>query len=173
MIDIAKPTTRINRNIRVPEVRVVDDAGEQLGILPINKAIEAAEERGLDLVEVAPNATPPVCKIMDYGKYKYEQSKKQAESKKHQKTIQVKEVKMRPGTDQHDYNFKLNHARRFLSEGNKVKFTIVFRGRELAHTELGQVLLDRIVKDMEEVGNVEQTAKREGRAMFMIVAPKT
>jgi len=173
VIAIAKPTARVNKAIRVPEVRVVDDAGEQLGILPIQRALEAAEERGLDLVEVAPNATPPVCKIMDYGKYKYEQSKKLHESRKHQKTIQVKEIKMRPGTDQHDYNFKLKNAVRFLAEGNKVKFTIVFRGREMAHAELGKALLDRIVTDMTETGNVEQTAKQEGRSMFMIVAPKS
>jgi translation initiation factor IF-3 len=170
---ITKQTVRVNRAIRVPEVRVVDDAGEQLGILPIQRAIEAAEERGLDLVEVAPNASPPVCKIMDFGKYKYEQSKKLHESRKHQKTIQVKEIKMRPGTDQHDYNFKLKNAVRFLSEGNKVKFTIVFRGREMAHAELGKALLDRIVNDMTEAGNVEQTAKQEGRSMFMVVSPKS
>jgi len=173
VIAIAKPTTRVNRAIRVPEVRVVDDAGEQLGILPIQRALEAAEERGLDLVEVAPNAAPPVCKIMDYGKYKYEQSKKLHESRKHQKTIQVKEIKMRPGTDQHDYKFKLKNAVRFLAEGNKVKFTIVFRGREMAHAELGKALLDRIVNDMTDTGNVEQTAKQEGRSMFMIVSPKS
>ena len=154
------------------EVRVIADDGEQLGILPIHEAIRAAEERSLDLVEVAPQAEPPVCKIMDYGKYKYEQAKKAHESKKHQKVILLKEVKMRPGTDVHDYTFKLNHAKRFLGEGNKVKVTVVFRGREMAHTELGAALLQRFVADITEVGNVEQMPKQEGRALIMIVAPK-
>ena len=163
----------MNREIRVREVRVISDAGEQLGILPIQEAIRAAEERGLDLVEVAPQAEPPVCKIMDFGKYKYEQAKKAHESKKHQKVVLLKEVKMRPGTDVHDYNFKLNHAKRFLEEGNKVKVTVVFRGREMAHTELGQALLQRVVTDIAESGNVEQMPKQEGRALIMIIAPKS
>jgi len=171
-MDIAKPTVRVNREIRIREVRVIDDAGEQLGILPIEDALKAAEERSLDLVEVAPLAKPPVCKIMDFGKYKYEQSKKLAESRKHQKIIQVKEVKMRPATDEHDYQFKLNHMRRFLAQGDKVKVTIVFRGREMAHTDLGMVLLNRVAVEIAESGNVEQTPKQEGRAMMMIIAPK-
>ena len=163
----------MNREIRVREVRVISDAGEQLGILAIQDAIRAAEERGLDLVEVAPQADPPVCKIMDFGKYKYEQAKKAHESKKHQKVVLLKEVKMRPGTDVHDYNFKLNHAKRFLEEGNKVKVTVVFRGREMAHTELGQALLQRVVTDIADTGNVEQMPKQEGRALIMIIAPKS
>ena len=163
----------MNREIRVREVRVISDAGEQLGILAIQDAIRAAEERGLDLVEVAPQAEPPVCKIMDFGKYKYEQAKKAHESKKHQKVVLLKEVKMRPGTDVHDYNFKLNHAKRFLEEGNKVKVTVVFRGREMAHTELGQALLQRVVTDIADTGNVEQMPKQEGRALIMIIAPKS
>ena len=172
MTDIAKPTTRINREIRVREVRVIDDAGEQLGILTIEAALAASVERGLDLVEVAPLAKPPVCKIMDYGKYKYEQAKKQHESKKHQKTVVVKEVKMRPGTDVHDYAFKLNHARRFLAEGNKVKVTVVFRGREITHTELGRALLDRVSAEISDAGNIEQNPTQEGRALTMIISPK-
>lgn len=172
-METTKTTVRINKNIRVPEVRVVDNNGEQLGILPIRQALEAADERGLDLVEVAPLAKPPVCKIMDYGKYKYEQAKKAHDSKKNQKVVVVKEIKMRPATDDHDLNFKLKNAKKFLAEGNKVKFTVVFRGRELAHAELGMVLLDRVAADIVEAGNIEQSAKREGRAMMMIVSPKS
>ena len=140
--------------------------------MPLAEALRLADERGFDLVEVAPNSVPPVCKIMDFGKYKYEQAKKQHDSKKHQKTVQVKEVKMRPGTDVHDYNFKLNHAKRFLEEGNKVKITIVFRGREMAHTELGSALLNKVATDIAEAGNIEQMPKQEGRTLMMIVAPK-
>ncbi len=170
---IGKPTARVNREIRVREVRVISDAGEQLGILPIDGALRAAEERGLDLVEVAPQAEPPVCKIMDYGKYKYEQAKKLHDSRKHQKAAQLKEVKMRPGTDSHDYTFKLNHAKRFLADGDKVKFTIVFRGREMAHSELGRALLEKVVTDIAESGVVEHMPKQEGRTMIMIVSPKS
>ncbi len=155
------------------EVRVIADDGAQLGILPIFDAVKAAEERGLDLVEVAPLAEPPVCKIMDFGKYKYEQAKKAHESKKNQKIVQLKEVKMRPGTDVHDYTFKLNNAKRFLEEGNKVKVTVVFRGREMAHTDLGSVLLNKVVADIQEAGNIEQMPKQEGRALSMVIAPKS
>ncbi len=155
------------------EVRVIADDGAQLGILPIFEAVKAAEERGLDLVEVAPLAEPPVCKIMDFGKYKYEQAKKAHESKKNQKIVQLKEVKMRPGTDVHDYTFKLNNAKRFLEEGNKVKVTVVFRGREMAHTDLGSVLLNKVVADIQEAGNIEQMPKQEGRALSMVIAPKS
>jgi len=169
---INKPTVRINREIRIREVRVIDEAGEQLGILPIDQALMAAEQRSLDLVEVAPLAKPPVCKIMDFGKYKYEQAKKAHESRKHQKIVQLKEVKMRPGTDDHDFNFKVNHMRRFLADGDKVKVTIVFRGREMAHTEFGQALMKKVAAELTEVGNVEANPKQEGRAMIMIVSPK-
>jgi translation initiation factor IF-3 len=157
----------------VREVRVIADDGAQLGILPIFDAVKAAEERGLDLVEVAPLAEPPVCKIMDFGKYKYEQAKKAHESKKNQKIIQLKEIKMRPGTDVHDYTFKLNNAKRFLGEGNKVKVTVVFRGREMAHTDLGSALLNKVVADIQEAGNIEQMPKQEGRALSMVIAPKS
>ncbi|HEY3347579.1 MAG TPA: translation initiation factor IF-3 [Nitrospirota bacterium] len=169
---MAKPTARVNREIRVREVRVIGGEGEQLGILTIQEALRAAEERSLDLVEVAPTADPPVCKIMDYGKYKYEQAKKMHESRKHQKVILLKEVKMRPATDVHDYVFKVNHAKRFLAEGNKVKMTVVFRGREMAHTDLGAALLDRVATDIADAGNVEQMPKQEGRTLVMIISPK-
>jgi len=171
-MDIGKPTARINREIRVREVRVIDEAGEQLGIMPVEAALNVATERALDLVEVAPLAKPPVCKIMDYGKYKYEQAKKLHESKKHQKTVVVKEIKMRPGTDVHDYTFKLNNARKFLAEGNKVKMNIVFRGREITHSELGRALLSRVATEIADAGNIEQSATQEGRSLIMIISPK-
>jgi len=169
---IAKPTIRVNKEIRVREVRVIAGDGEQLGILSIQDALRAAEERSLDLVEVAPQAEPPVCKIMDFGKYKYEQAKKMHDSRKNQKVVLLKEVKMRPGTDVHDYNFKLNHAKKFLGEGNKVKMTVVFRGREMAHSELGVALMQRVSADIAEFGNVEAMPKQEGRTLIMIIAPK-
>jgi translation initiation factor IF-3 len=147
--------------------------GTQLGIVPLEEALARAGEEKLDLVEVAPKATPPVCKIMDYGKYKYLQSKKLQEAKKKQVTIQVKEVKIRPKTEEHDYQFKLRHIKRFLGEKNKAKVTIMFRGREIAHSELGLKVLERIVADTEEEAVVEQTPKLEGRNMTMILAPRS
>ena len=164
---------RVNDRIRAPEIRLIGADGENIGVVTPNRAMMLAEEAGLDLVEISPNATPPVCKIMDFGKYKYEQAKKAHESKKHQKIIQLKEVKMRPGTDVHDYNFKLNNAKRFLGEGDKVKITVVFRGREMAHTELGNALLNKVVADIQEAGNIEQMPKQEGRALSMVIAPKS
>ena len=146
--------------------------GTQLGIVSLEEALTRAEEERLDLVEVAPKATPPVCKIMDYGKYKYIQSKKLQEAKKKQSTIQVKEVKIRPKTEEHDYQFKLRHIRRFIDEKNKAKITIMFRGREIAHSELGLRVLERIIEDTEEVAVVEQQPKLEGRNMIMILAPR-
>ena len=154
-------------------MRVIGPEGEQLGILPTAEAFNKAQEGGYDLVEVAPQAEPPVCKIMDFGKYKYEQAKKAHESKKHQKVVQIKEVKLRPGTDTHDYNFKLEHAKKFLKQGDKVKVTVVFRGREMAHMELGRALLDKVVVDIAESGAIEQMPKQEGRTMIMIIAPKS
>jgi translation initiation factor IF-3 len=145
--------------------------GEQEGIVPIAKALEIAEEAGLDLVEVAPTSKPPVCRIMDFGKYKFEQSKKQHEAKKKQKQIQVKEVKFRPGTDEGDYQVKLRNLIRFLSEGDKTKVTLRFRGREMAHQELGAKLLQRVESDLTEYGSVEQRPKMEGRQMIMVIAP--
>jgi len=156
----------------VPEVRVIGDDGEQLGILNTREAIRMAREKGLDLVEVAATADPPVCRIIDFGKFQYENSKKQKEAKKKQVTITVKEVKFRPGTDDHDYNFKMKHARDWLTEGDKVKATIFFRGREITHRELGAALLQRLEKDLTEFGEVESRPRMEGNQMFFIFTPK-
>ncbi len=156
----------------MPEVRVIGAAGEQLGVLPTFQAITLAEEAGLDLVEVSPKAVPPVCKVMDFGKYKYEQKKKAAESRKHQSHVVVKEVKLRPKTEEHDYQFKVRHIVRFLQEGNKAKVTIAFRGREITHSEIGRAVLERITREVEQVGMVEQTPRMEGRHMLMILAPR-
>lgn len=158
--------------IRVREVRVISPEGEQLGILPIEEALGLAQERDLDLVEVAPNERPPVCRIMDYGKYKYQQAKRSQEAKKRQKVIQIKEIKMRPKTEEHDYQFKMRHAYHFLEEGNKVKVTLLFRGREMDHVELGQRMLDRIITDCKDVSTVEQHSRMEGRTLSLILAPK-
>jgi translation initiation factor IF-3 len=159
--------------IRVREVRVISPEGEQLGILPIEEALALAQERELDLVEVAPNERPPVCRIMDYGKYKYQQSKRSQEAKKRQKVIQIKEIKMRPKTEEHDYLFKMRHAHRFLEEGNKVKVTLLFRGREMDHIDLGQRLLDRMLTDCKEVSTVEQHPRMEGQTLSLILAPRS
>jgi translation initiation factor IF-3 len=153
-------------------VRLVDAEGEQIGIVSIEEARRAAAERGLDLVEVAPTARPPVVRIMDYGKYKYEQARKARESKKKQHQVKVKEIKLRPKIEEHDINFKASHARRFLKEGNKVKLTMRFRGREMTHTELGQEVLEQFAALIAEFGQVEETARLEGRNMTMVVAPK-
>ncbi|MCP9493173.1 MAG: translation initiation factor IF-3 [Pyrinomonadaceae bacterium MAG19_C2-C3] len=163
---------RINDRIRVAQVRVIDDAGEQLGVMETRDAIRAAREQGLDLVEVAPNADPPVCRIIDYGKYQYEAKKKAHDAKKKQVIITVKEVKFRPGTDDHDYDFKAKNAKRWLQDGDKVKATIFFRGREMAHRELGAELLQRLEKDLAEVGEVETRPRMEGNQMFFIFTPK-
>ncbi len=152
-------------------MRVVDEDGEQLGIMEVDEARTAAEERGLDLVEVAPNARPPVCKIMDYGKYKYEQAKKEKEAKKKQHQAQVKEMKFRPKIDDHDYNFKVNHVRDFLENGDKAKLTIMFRGREMMHQEFGEAILERVKEDLADISVVEQEPKTEGRNMTMVLAP--
>lgn len=162
---------RVNRDILADEVRVIDEEGEQMGILSVEDAVLAAEDRDLDLVEVAPNSKPPVCKIMDYGRYKYTQQKKGKEAKKRQKTVEVKEVKMRIKIDQHDYTFKKNHAERFLLDGNKAKVTIMFRGREVTHPDLGRKLLERVANELIEISTIEQTPTLEGRNMTMILAP--
>ncbi len=151
---------------------MIGAAGEQLGILSITEARRAALDAGLDLVEVAGTADPPVCKILDYGKFKYESQKKKNEARKKQKVIEVKEIKMRPGIDEHDYNVKLGHMRRFLDEGDKVKVTIRFRGRELAHQDLGLKVLDRVREELDELAKVEQFPKVEGRQMIMVIAPR-
>ena len=159
--------------IRVREVRVISPEGEQLGILPLEEALALAQERDLDLVEVAPNERPPVCRIMDYGKYKYQQAKRSQEAKKRQKVIQTKEIKMRSKTEEHDYQFKMRHAHRFLEEGNKVKVSLLFRGREMDHTELGRRMLDRMITDCKDVSSVEQQPKLEGQTLTLVLVPRT
>jgi len=166
-----KDRTRVNQMIRAPQVRLIADDGEQLGIMSSQDAIELAATRGLDLVEVAPQANPPVCRIMDYGKYLYMQKKRAQEAKKHQKTIQVKEVKFRPKIDEHDYNFKKNHIIRFLKAGNHVKVVIMYRGREIVHKERGVRILDRIIEELGEYIKVEKNQQMEGRTMTMILSP--
>ena len=151
---------------------MIDDQNAQLGIMPPQQALRIAEERGLDLVEVAPTATPPVCRIMDYGKYLYQLNKKLHEAKKHQKNIVVKEVKFRPNTDEHDYEFKKNHIIRFLKQGDKVKATVFFRGREIVHQSIGRALLDRLVEELAEIGAIEARPKMEGPNLIAIFAPK-
>jgi translation initiation factor IF-3 len=163
---------RVNRQIRISPVRVVTAEGEQLGVLPVEEALAAAQERGLDLVEVAPMARPPVVKIMDYGKFKFEEAKAARAAKKKQHVIHLKEVKYRPGIDDHDFDFKTRHAREFLGEGNKVKVTMMFRGRQMAHPELGKAVLDRVATTLADVGKIEQEAKLDGRNMIMVLAPK-
>lgn len=162
----------MNDQIEAPQVRVVDADGEMVGVISVEEGVELAYDAGLDLVEVSPNADPPVCKVLDYGKYKYEAQKKANEARKKQKTIDVKEIKMRPGIDEHDYQVKMRSVRRFLGEGDKVKMTIRFRGREMAHQELGMKVLDRVRDELEELVKVEQFPKSEGRLMTMVIAPK-
>ena len=157
--------------IRVPEIRVIDADGNQLGVMPTEKALALAEEQGLDLVEVSPTARPPVCRIIDFGKFKYERSKRERESRKKQHTIHVKEVKFRPKTEEHDYQFKKRHAEEFLSKGYKVKITMMFRGRELDHRELGMKMLERLEGDLVDVGSVERQPVFEGRLIVMYMAP--
>lgn len=164
---------RANRDIRVPMVRVIDEEGQQLGVLPVEEAVTAAEDRDLDLVEVSPNADPPVCKIMDLGRYKYTQQKKAQEAKKRQRVVEVKEVKLRIKIEEHDYAIKRRHAERFLNDGNKAKVTIMFRGREVTHPDLGRKLLERMANDLLELGTVEQFPNLEGRNMTMVLAPKS
>ena len=163
---------RINRHIRISPVRVIGPGGEQLGVLPVEEALAAAVERGLDLVEVAPTARPPVVKIMDYGKYKFEEAKAARAAKKKQHIIHLKEIKVRPGIEEHDYAFKVGHAKRFLEEGNKVKLTMMFRGRQITHPELGQEVLQRAYAVVEDIAKIEMEAKLEGRNMTMVVTPK-
>jgi len=163
---------RVNEDIRAREVRVIDDEGEQLGVMTVPDAIQAAQDRELDLVEVAPNSDPPVCKIMDFGRYKYSLQKKAQEAKKRQKVVELKEVKMRIKIEDHDYNIKKKNAERFLLDGNKAKVTIMFRGREVTHPDFGRRLLDRLANDLIEIATVEQTPLLEGRNMVMVLAPK-
>lgn len=162
---------KVNGRIRAPRVLLIDEEGTRLGEFMTSDARALAQERGLDLIEVAPNARPPVCRIADYGKLKYEKKKRETAARKNQVQVQLKEVKLRPKTDEHDLNFKLRHARRFLEEGNKVKLTVRFRGREMAHREIGEQQCNEIAKNCEDVGVVEVRPRMEGRQMFMIIAP--
>ncbi|MFK7993665.1 MAG: translation initiation factor IF-3 [Granulosicoccus sp.] len=168
----AKKINRKNDEIDVPEVRLISAEGEQIGVVPIDRALETAAEAGLDLVEISPNVTPPVCKIMDHGRFKFEANKKQNAGRKKQKTAQLKEIKFRPGTEDGDYQVKLKNLVRFLEAGDKTKITLRFRGREMAHRELGAKLLKRVEEDLSELGTVEQFPKLEGRQMVMVIAPK-
>ncbi|HVP42564.1 MAG TPA: translation initiation factor IF-3 [Terriglobales bacterium] len=163
---------RTNERIRAREIRVIDSEGQQLGIMPPFEALKKAREQNLDLVEISPTAQPPVCRIMDYGKYLYEQEKKERAAKKHQKVITIKEVKFRINVDEHDYEFKKNHVLRFLEDGDKVKATIFFRGREMTHTNLGRNILDRLIKDVGDKGIVEFRPRMEGNTLHAILAPK-
>ncbi len=162
---------RINREIRAREVRVIDSEGKQLGILPLVEALRVAANADLDLVEVSPKSEPPVCRIMDFGKFKYQQSKKAHDAKKKQAVVHLKEVKLRSKTEEHDLEFKLRHIERFLKEGNKTKVTIIFRGREITHSDLGKQMMGRIAEKAKEWGKIEQPAKFEGRNYVMILAP--
>ena len=160
-----------NNRINSPEVQVIASSGENLGILNTNEAISMAKEEGLDLIEIAPNARPPVCKIIDIGKYKYDAQKKANQAKKKQKKIEVKEIKLRPVTETHDYQFKIKNAQKFISKGDKVKFTIRFKGRELQHSHLGEELMDKIKEDIKLVGKVEMNPKFDGKQMIMVIQP--
>ena len=162
---------KANERIRALDVQVIGSDGDNLGAMPLNKAIELAKQEDLDLIEISPKANPPVCKIMDMGKYKYDMQKKASKAKKNQKIASLKELKLRPGTETHDYNFKIKNAKKFLTKGDKVKFTVKFKGREMQHVQLGKNLMDRIIKDIQEVGKVEVMPKFEGKQMIMIVQP--
>jgi translation initiation factor IF-3 len=166
------PQIRINQRIRVPEIRVIGEDGEMLGIMATHEALRRAQERGLDLVEVNPKADPPVCKILDFGKYKYDEKKKQREAKRKQTVVDIKEIKLRPKTDDHDLDFKTRAARRFIEAGHKVKFTVRFRGREITHPEKAQEQLDWVVSQCEEIANVEVRPMMEQRTMTLLMAPK-
>ena len=172
MTAIQKQRVRVNEQIRVPEVRLIGADGSQVGVMTIKEALALAEEAHLDLVEIAPQASPPVCRVMDYGKFKYQQSKKQQEARRRQTTIQVKEIKVRPKIEEHDMAFKLRNTRRFLTEGDKVKISVIFRGREIAHPDRGYRILAQMAEALTDVGGVEQPPKLEGRNLSMIVTPK-
>ncbi len=173
---MSRPTVtkqRINQQIRVPEVRVIGPEGEQIGVLKTSEAIRQSMELGYDLVEVAPNAEPPVCRIMDYGKFKYEQSKKEHRIRQHQKSTQVKEIKFRPGTDKHDIETKIRQIKGFLEEGNKTKVTVMFRGREMANQDKGWAAIQKVIEELKTHGTVETAPRMEGRNLSMVVAPKS
>ena len=166
------PEIRVNERIRVPQVRVIGDDGSQVGVLTVREALAMAQAKNLDLVEVSPTARPPVCRIMDFGKFKYEQSRKARKAKKKQHVTHLKEIKMRPKIEEHDYSFKMEHARQFLNARDKVKFTIMFRGREMAHQDIGHRLVARIVKELGDLATVEIPARSEGRTLTMVVMSK-
>lgn len=168
----SKEGPRVNDAINVPEVRLIDESGDNVGVVSVREAMQMAEEAGLDLVEISPHASPPVAKILDYGKYKYEAQKKANEARKKQKTIDVKEIKMRPNIDDHDYQVKMRSIQRFIDEGDKVKVTMRFRGREMVHQDLGLKVLHRVRDELEEVAKVEAHPKVEGRQMIMVIAPR-
>ncbi|MDH5681523.1 MAG: translation initiation factor IF-3 [Spirochaetota bacterium] len=162
---------RINKQIRVPEIRLIDDEGNQLGVVNTDEALKMAEEKELDLVEISPQASPPVCKVLDYGKFKFDQKKRLKEAKKKQARVQLKEIKMRPKIDSHDYDYKKKHIEEFLAKGDKVKITLQFRGREMAHIDLGEAILARLKEELKDSVTIEREPKLEGRQMIMIVAP--
>ena len=166
-----RDTTRINERIRVPEVRLIDEKGEQIGVVKTDQALEYARERDLDLVEIAAEARPPVCRVLDYSKYKYEQEQKKKAARKHQQQVTIREMKLRPKIATHDYETKKGHILRFLKQGQKVKVTIMFRGREMAHPERGEVLLRKVADELAEFGTIEQSPNQEGRNMIMVMAP--
>lgn len=168
---ISDKRVRVNEQIRISPIRLIGENGEQVGIVSLDQARERAEQTGLDLVEVAPEARPPVVKLMDYGKFKYEEARAAREARRKQHTVQMKEVKFRPGIEDHDYEFKTRHARRFLEEGNKVKLTMMFRGRQVTHSELGREVLLRVTQDLQDVGKPESMPSFEGRIMSMVLAP--
>jgi translation initiation factor IF-3 len=163
---------RVNERIRVREIRVIDDTGQQLGIMPPQQALVIARQKGLDLVEISASASPPVCRIMDYGKYQYQEQKRAREARRHQKVIEVKEIKFRPKVDEHDYQFKKKHIERFLADGDKVKATIFFRGREMAHPEIGRRILERLVGELAEVAVAETAPRMEGNQMHTILSKR-
>lgn len=170
---ISSRTVRVNERIRIREVRLIDENGDHIGVVPTSEAMDTARERGLDLVEVDPNANPPVCRVMDYGKFRYEESRREREARKKQKAAQVKEIRLKPNIDDHDLETKVRHARRFLSEGDKVKVSVRFRGRQNLHRDLGQQLLVRVIDSLEDVGKVDQMPKSEGQDMSTLVSPLT
>lgn len=166
------PKERVNMEIKATQVRLISEKGEQIGVVPLSRALNEAENAGLDLVEISPNAKPPVCKIMNFGQYHYQKERKMRESRKKQHIVQTKEIKFGPNTEEHDYNFKKNNAVKFLKQHNKVKLTVRFKGRQLAHKDLGFKLLDKLVEDINELIEVEAQPKSEGRTIFMIVSPR-
>jgi translation initiation factor IF-3 len=169
---VKQPEVRVNERIRVPQVRVIGEDGSQIGVLPVREALALAQSKGLDLVEVAATSRPPVCRIMDYGKFKYEQNRRARKAKKKQHQMQLKEVKMRPKVEKHDYDFKIQHAREFLAERDKVKLTVTFRGREIAHQDLGYKLIQRAIADLAEVATVESPPRSEGRTLNAVLMPR-